>query len=140
MEPPLFAYGTLMLPKLLERVVGRRLHGRPARCFGYARHPVKNADYPGLIANSARGSVVEGVLYSVLTAAEWQRLDAYETDLYSRTLINVRCLEDSALQAFAYLIPPSRVDLVDRSQDWSFRRFVQRSAASAVELQQPPLD
>ena len=138
LEPPLFAYGTLMLPKLLERIVGRCLHGRPARCFGYARHPVKNAAYPGMIAVSEAGSVVEGVLYAGLTDAQWLLLDVYETDLYSRRLINVQLLQGAALDAFAYVIPPTRAHVVERSRDWSFQRFSQRFAASDVEREPPP--
>lgn len=83
----LFAYGTLMWPAILEAVMGRRLAGAPAALAGYQRLRVKGASYPVVVR--AADSAVEGVLYCGLTAAEFQRLDAFEGPEYDRAEIEV---------------------------------------------------
>jgi gamma-glutamylcyclotransferase (GGCT)/AIG2-like uncharacterized protein YtfP len=70
---PLFVYGTLMSPVVMESLIQRRVHGHPVRLlpsyyakvssaqvspvsgsneklsYDYSRHPVRNAVYPGLV-------------------------------------------------------------------------------------------
>jgi gamma-glutamylcyclotransferase (GGCT)/AIG2-like uncharacterized protein YtfP len=83
----LYTYGTLQVAAIIERIVGRALAGEPARLEGYARFRVKGRVYPAIV--EAAGCEVPGVLYAGLEAAELDRLDFYEGDLYERREVSV---------------------------------------------------
>ena len=75
---PLFVYGTLMAPEVMESLLHRRVYGHPVRLlpssyqrdtssaqvatigsneeirYDYSRHPVRNAVYPGLVHWNAK--------------------------------------------------------------------------------------
>ena len=93
----LFAYGTLMWPEVLERVIGRRLTGEAAVLQGYRRLRVKNEPYPVIIP--AAGAAVEGMVYRSLTAEEFRRLDLFEGEEYAR-----RQVAPGRMQAFTYVL------------------------------------
>lgn len=90
MSAPLFLYGTLLRPAVLERQarqrgLARRL--RPARLSGWARVALRGTPYPTLVP--APGMVTEGALLRCGPAAfAW--LVAYEGPSYR--LVPVRVL------------------------------------------------
>ncbi|WP_165943272.1 gamma-glutamylcyclotransferase family protein [Roseicella aquatilis] len=80
--PPLFLYGTLLDPAVLERMAGepglaRRL--RPARLPGWARVGLRGTPYPTLLPDP--GVVTEGALLRCGPGA-LARLAAYEGASY----------------------------------------------------------
>jgi gamma-glutamylcyclotransferase (GGCT)/AIG2-like uncharacterized protein YtfP len=106
----LFAYGTLMWPEILESVMGRRMAGEKMVLAGYTRLRVKGQHYP-VILQSLEDSV-EGVLYTNLTAEEFQSLDAFEGVEYDRTEV---CI--SGTPAFVYVLSDDWKHIAD-SKPW----------------------
>ena len=104
---PLFAYGTLMFPKVIGTVLGRTPEGHPATAHGFLRLEVAGQTFPGLIADhSALDSAVNGILYPNLSADEWQLLNRFEDGFYvlSEIIVTANGTETPAL---AYLVPES---------------------------------
>ncbi|KAI0065101.1 hypothetical protein BV25DRAFT_1822215 [Artomyces pyxidatus] len=101
-----FFYGTLMHPKILQRVIGNNgnhLEICPAVLMGYTRHHVKWADYPAILPYekskhlfkhdlSAEENSVRGTLVIGLTQSDIEFLDVFEGDEYSRTPVFVHRL------------------------------------------------
>lgn len=102
---PLFAYGTLMFPAVVESILGRIPDRRSATIEGFRRLEVAGELFPGLIKDS--GHKVEGVLYLSLSQAEWELLTAFEDDFYVLEEVTVFS-SGKLIQALAFLVPPSR--------------------------------
>ncbi|KAG6899298.1 hypothetical protein C0993_011460 [Termitomyces sp. T159_Od127] len=101
-----FFYGTLMHPKVLQRVIGHKgslLEICPAVLLNYTRHKVKRAEYPGMVPyeqsnvllchdlpledRSVRGTLVIG-----LSPKDIALLDTFEGDDYVRKGVDVHPL------------------------------------------------
>lgn len=132
LELPLFTYGTLMLPALMERILGRPLHPTPVRALACSRHPVIGAPYPGLLLCAECREGVRGELYTDMRPLDWPRLDAYESSLYDRKIIDIQWTPSKRSKAYAYVIPEKHADRLDRSQDWSFQAFLQQHASQTL--------
>lgn len=76
---PLFVYGTLQFPEVLQAVLLRVPRLDPAQAPGHRVVRLDGRIYPGLVkaAGSARGFLIGD-----LTAAEWRILDEFEGDEY----------------------------------------------------------
>ncbi|KAJ5495291.1 hypothetical protein N7539_000407 [Penicillium diatomitis] len=93
-----------MAPEVLYRVIHGsptpepwqkdRVRFQPALLHGYRRHRVRNAEYPGIIAEPSDSdqTAVLGVLVSGLTEADMYRLDRYEGAEYVKQTVRVRAL------------------------------------------------
>lgn len=112
----LFAYGTLQIPKVFERVTGRVQPGIPARLEGYRRYPLKGLSYPAILPES--GASVEGLVYSDLDAAIWARLDAFEDSFYLRIPVEVSVSSGERLRAQTYGLRPDSRNRI-RAGVWS---------------------
>lgn len=75
----LFAYGTLTFPEVLEVLLGRVPELVEAKASGWRVAALRDRPFPVLVP--AEG-VVEGVLVTGLTSAEWQMVDAFEAPSY----------------------------------------------------------
>lgn len=82
-------------------VCGRAHVAVDAELGGYARHPVRGEDYPGLAA-AAPDARVAGRLYLDVDEASLARLDAFEGDEYERIVVSVRLVDGSEREAFCY--------------------------------------
>ncbi len=116
----LYTYGTLQVPAIIGHIVGRPLAGVPARLEGYARFRVRGRVYPAIVG--AAGGEVSGMLYAGLEAAELERLDFYEGELYERREVSV--WEGAVAQrAATYVLRPElRHELSD--EPWDFAGFL----------------
>jgi|Transcript_2824 gamma-glutamylcyclotransferase (GGCT)/AIG2-like uncharacterized protein YtfP len=62
-----FVYGSLMAPEVLHALLGRVPAKTPGTVLGYARHPLKNRAYPGMVrvedneSSSVLGDVLSGM-------------------------------------------------------------------------------
>lgn len=83
----LFVYGTLQLPEITERVVGRALSGTPASLPGFRSGLVARANFPGIVVDE--NASVQGLLVGGLTWQDLHQLDRYEGELYRRLKVNV---------------------------------------------------
>ncbi|GLB40394.1 putative gamma-glutamyl cyclotransferase, AIG2-like [Lyophyllum shimeji] len=101
-----FFYGTLMHPKVLQRVIqhkGAELEICPAILLDYTRHRVKRAEYPGIIPYEqgralcdreleAEEKTVRGTLVTGLSQKDMEILDIFEGSEYIRRGIEVHPL------------------------------------------------
>jgi gamma-glutamylcyclotransferase (GGCT)/AIG2-like uncharacterized protein YtfP len=115
----LYAYGTLQVPDIIAHIVGRRLAGRPARLFGYARYRISDRVYPAIVP--AAGADVVGILYSGLDAAELTRLDDYEGDIYERRELSV-LVGDANVAACTYVLRPQHLHRLS-GEPWDLLQF-----------------
>lgn len=91
-----FFYGTLMHPKVLERVTGSDRHTyRPAILHGYFRSNLKDLDYPGLI--KLKDSATTGMLVQGVTKLEHDRLNVFEGEKYVLESVTVTSIENGSL-------------------------------------------
>lgn len=139
MPRALFVYGTLRDPELLAAVLGHAVDARnvlAATAPGFRAAFYPGRIYPGLVR--APGGVAEGLLLLGLTTFDFDLLDAFEGDEYTRGIVPV--ITDQELhEADSYL--PNRALPADAA-DWSFAIWQQRhkpavlsaDAAAAAEL------
>ena len=107
----LFSYGTLQLPEVQLATYRRLLEGRADRLVGYRLEPIviSSPDVVGIsgldVHTIARrtdnpADVIDGVVF-MLTEAEIDATDLYETDAYAR----VEVVLESYEKAFVYVGP-----------------------------------
>ncbi|MDJ0786257.1 MAG: gamma-glutamylcyclotransferase family protein [Myxococcota bacterium] len=112
---PLFVYGTLLFPEVLEAVADQRPRLEPAVLPGYARRGLRERVYPAIVPRS--GEQVAGRLVHGLDDRGRERIDRFEGDLYRRLRVEVR-VGDARLLAFAYVLHPDRTgELLEASWD-----------------------
>ena len=83
----LFAYGTLMVPRLMAAITGSYFSYADAILKDYARYGVTNAPYPGLVFE--RDACTRGVVYFDIDTGSLHRMDRYEDDYYGRIRVGV---------------------------------------------------
>lgn len=106
---PLFAYGTLTDSVFTARLLERRLAPEPAALLDHALGEVPGLGYPVVVP--APGRQAEGLLYRFLTAADYERLDAYEgvgEGLYSRRRAEARPAARGAAEPVFVYLPTDR--------------------------------
>ena len=122
-----FTYGSLMWPDIMVRACGRAGGAppcEPAWLEGHARHPVVDQDYPGLVKRPG-AAPVQGVLYRAITAAELERLDAFEGEEYERVRVTVWVRGPNTgltEPAWAYRFRPEFAHRLGAG-DWSVQNF-----------------
>jgi gamma-glutamylcyclotransferase (GGCT)/AIG2-like uncharacterized protein YtfP len=121
---PLFAYGTLALPSVLEALLARPVGGVPATLMGWKRYRVQGALYPAVVA--APGASTPGVLYLGLAADEISLLDRFEGALYVRRTLEISA-ERGRRGAQVYVLAPGSEDALTRDA-WELREFAERHA------------
>lgn len=84
-----FAYGTLMVPAIVSRVLGRDISDltfQDAVLPGFSRHHITGRDYPAIISSGKLGpedASVRGTLISNLTPDDMRLLDVFEAEVSS---------------------------------------------------------
>ncbi|KAI5481341.1 aminotransferase, class V/Cysteine desulfurase [Pseudohyphozyma bogoriensis] len=136
MMSTLFFYGTLMVPEILQRVIGRPGSSDSLVCFDavldqYTRHHVNQAAKVGATVlgrklvddeDSVRGVVVDG-----LTQEDVEFLDEFEGDEYERRTVTVQVMstgETKTAGIYIWIAPLSRLS----PSLWSFADFMRDKA------------
>ena len=142
LRQPLFCYGTLQLPAVLEAVIGRRLQGVRAALAGYGVFRIRRAEYPGLLR--LPGQIAWGLLYDDLSPAELGILDRFEGVQYERRAQAVQRIDGRRVQAWVYMVAagrrrqltavPWRLQRFRRS---AYRRFMKRFVTDRRFLYEP---
>lgn len=118
---PLFFFGTLRHPALIDAVVGDTSHIDLSRAVlpGYAIHAVAEGPFPTIVEDT--GGEATGVLATGVTEANLARLDYYE-NAFGYMLIDVTLADGRAAQAY---VPPAGLwttdgpwSLDDWARDW----------------------
>jgi gamma-glutamylcyclotransferase (GGCT)/AIG2-like uncharacterized protein YtfP len=125
-----FAYGTLMLPEVMDVVCGRRCAAVPAVLSGHRRRLLHGAVYPVLLP--AVGEEVAGVLWEGLDAAALARLDRFEDAIYERTLRRVVLASGEEREAFVYVLRPEHHALASAA-GWNEAEFRARHLAAFLD-------
>ena len=115
----LFVYGTLLCPDVATAVLGRAPAVEHARLYGYERVKVRGEHYPGIPGNGN----VEGAVWRDVTAAEITVLDAFEGELYTRTLLQVCLMSGEPVHAAGYVFRDAFRHLLTQDA-WDVRHFV----------------
>lgn len=100
---PLFLWGTLLDREVLERLLGRRVHGNelePARLTGFRRVAATGGPYPVLVPDP--GARVDGLLLLRPSRRDLRRIAHYEDD-YRAALFEVETASGRRLPAWLYL-------------------------------------
>ena len=103
----LFAYGTLTFPEVWKRISLGEFESLPASLHGYSIYRVRDAVFPGIIAEG-ESTVVEGRVFMNLDEETFFELDAYESDLYDRLEVFVSLENGEQLPCQAFVIPENR--------------------------------
>ena len=115
----LFAYGSLMIPDVLHRLLARQPVACPAVLSGYRRNKLLGRTYPGIVP--ASDHEVHGLLLQQLGETELDILDAFEDELYERISVTVDTGEQQ-LSAYAYcVLPKFRTQL--SQAEWDLEHF-----------------
>ena len=128
-----FTYGSLMSPEIMARVSGvpaASLVAQPAWLAGFARHPVRGEEYPGIVPDAGAPTLC-GVLYTDLPEMVWQRLDAFEGSEYERISVDVQLSpapEGATRTAWVYRFKDSLRDRL-LPGDWDAEAFAHRGKA-----------
>jgi len=119
----IFAYGTLMIPAVMYAATARHFRFKKAMLRGYARFTVKGESYPGIIPLA--DAITEGIMYLNVDELSLKRLDAFEGELYQRTLIRVETKGAEILNAETYVIKPEYRDFLS-SKAWDVKKFIRK--------------
>ena len=127
----LFAYGTLMDPRIFSVVTGIdpasanniSLNGRLP---GYRRTAFKRAPYPGICPHP--GSHVEGLIYRDIEVDVWEKLDEFEGGWYRQEVVEVIAPGEERITATTYVVIERFRGLLS-NDDWDFDNFRTHHAA-----------
>jgi len=126
-----FAYGTLMFPEVWNRIGLTQTKSEPATLQGYTAYRLCDAVFPGIVRADDEDNVA-GVLYYDLDEETLFELDAYESDLYQRSTVQVVTADGNEVECQAFVIPPSHREALT-SEPWNSERFKQVELVKYLE-------
>jgi gamma-glutamylcyclotransferase (GGCT)/AIG2-like uncharacterized protein YtfP len=109
----LFVYGTLLIDDVINTLIDRIPTYRDATAPGWRVVRLLQRVYPGLVPGTGEAN---GKVFTDLTDAEWNTLDAFEDPTY--TLTTVRVLSPVETYTLTYIWQGEHVD-----QPWSTADF-----------------
>ena len=126
----IFAYGTLVIPQVLEALTGRSFPATDATLHGHARFLVKDECYPALVPMADRST--PGRLYLHVDDKTLDLLDRFEGESYVRRTVLVQTEIGGTLEAQTFLLSPGREDL-RTSSPWDEERFRREDVEGFLE-------
>ena len=133
---PIFVYGTLMNPQVVQVLLGRTLtldSFPAARLSGYCRYPVKNYVFPGMVEHPDPDKFVMGCLLENLSPLDVKLFDWFEGNEYSRKLVKVSRIggkddDDTDVEAHAYIWKEELLNELERDGDeWDYETFCKQN-------------
>jgi gamma-glutamylcyclotransferase (GGCT)/AIG2-like uncharacterized protein YtfP len=119
----LFAYGTLCVPVVIDKVMGRVPSGTKAKIKGYACFQVSGGLFPGARVSGPE-SEISGILYQGITPNEFALLDQYEDDFYER--VSVHAFNEDASSGYSsaqvYIVPEEQWHVLS-ARPWDLEQF-----------------
>lgn len=125
---PLFVYGTLQHPPLLQHLLGRSPALSPERVGGWRAARLRGRVYPGLVrapGRSAIGHVAE------VDDVELAVLDRFEGPQYRRITVTA-----GGIEVWAWRLRDEHLAIA-LDEDWDLDRFVTRDAAAFLGASRP---
>ncbi len=130
-EDRLFVYGTLQVPVVMKALIARVPEGVKATLPGYARYRLAGHVFPGILMEATE--CVEGILYSGMTKAELEVIDAFEDGMYTRRRVEVHAARGGTVAALTYTLRDDAAGLARRNDPWSLERFLAEFGIRYVE-------
>lgn len=128
-----FTYGTLMSERVLRAVLGRVPKRVAAQLYGYERHPICDQCYPVVVRVQDQNKVVNGKILLDISTKELTILDSFEDPTYERRLENIRCLNESKIQARVWARSNYETADLVLNEDWNFEHFVSQNENEYVQ-------
>ena len=124
----LFAYGTLMEPRLLGRIIGSSPAAETATLHGYQRFAFQRESYPGMVP-AKKSESVTGKLFFNLDDLAWQYLDGFEGNFYTRITVQVITEANINYPAETYIVRDNYRQLLAET-DWDFAKFLRHDLSA----------
>lgn len=119
----LFAYGTLLVPKIWEAVTGApQPRNEEATLSRHRIFKVSGEDFPAIVETGRMEEVVPGRVFFDLPLAVIHSLDQYEDSFYERIEVEVSTKSGSTI-AQVYRIPRPKAGPVLSSETWTLEWF-----------------
>jgi hypothetical protein len=115
-----FAYGSLLVPRVMRGVTGKSFPDEPAVLPGYARYRIAGESFPGIVEEP--GARTEGTLYRSVDPGAMALLDRFEDEFYVRKRVAVLDRGGATVFAETYVIPEERRSLLS-SRPWDREAF-----------------
>jgi gamma-glutamylcyclotransferase (GGCT)/AIG2-like uncharacterized protein YtfP len=119
---PLFAYGTLQVPLVLDTLLGRVPDSVPGRVTGWRAAALPHRPYPGLVRSA--GQMTCGRILTGITPHEWLLLDRFEDQGYELTPITT----DPEHTVWAYTWPHEALP-----REWMLDAFIATHLSSYID-------
>lgn len=119
--PHIFTYGSLMFDPVWSGVVAGDYDRREAVLPGYDRKAVRGEVYP-VIVPSCRHSLVRGIVYLDVSAADLVRIDQFEGEYYFRKSEEVATPDRAIAAAEVYVLKEEYYAIISHRQ-WDPVRF-----------------
>ena len=116
----IFAFGLLMIPKVMKDVTGIELLGTEAVLSGFRRVSLAGRNYPGITRDDHGG--VRGIYYADTDADMIRRIDAFEGDEYRRDIVSIRLASGEVCSAGVYLMSKTGEALVT-NESWDLEAY-----------------
>jgi len=128
----LFVYGTLLLPAVVEALIGRVPGRLPATLHDYCRYRLAGKVFPAIAFEPA--AKVDGLIYRGLDHGERMTLDAFESSIYTRQRVHARTTLDEIVTVHAYVLDDDHAELLQRTPAWSLEQFTAHSGAAYIRM------
>ena len=119
-----FTYGSLMFSPVWDTVVKGNYRAGSALLRGYSRRQIINDIYPVAFPADTQ-DFISGIVYYDIEPADVNRLDEFEGDYYRRTHVSLEIIDQSPVDAEAYIIKPRHQHLIS-TLEWNPNDFKQR--------------
>ncbi|MBK8501434.1 MAG: gamma-glutamylcyclotransferase [Saprospiraceae bacterium] len=121
MQSSLFTYGTLMVPEIIQALLGRQPQAKPATLDGFRRYLLLDANYPGI--KTQVDNRVSGLIYYQLSQNDLDILNDFEGEPYELKPVSATLISGEGVSTFAYIIKEQFENLLS-DQDWSLEEFM----------------
>ena len=119
-----------MIPDVMYAVTTREFRFMDAILRGYACLAVKGESYPGIIPTT--DAVTKGILYFDVDELSLERLDAFEGNLYQRTMVRIETEEKEIRDAETYVIKPEYRGYLSW-EAWDVQKFIRKDLETFLE-------
>ena len=119
----LFAYGTLLVPRIWEAVTGMTsIESEEANLLHHQIFRVEGGDFPGIVESSDPCAQVPGRVFFNLPPDVLSALDRYEDSFYERVSVSVQSAQQE-IDAQVYRIPVSHASEILSEDPWTLEWF-----------------
>jgi gamma-glutamylcyclotransferase (GGCT)/AIG2-like uncharacterized protein YtfP len=135
----IFVYGTLMAKELSSWILTgpsencKIILRQPAVLKHYRRVPLKNDDYPAVVAGTMSDQV-EGLLISPISSGQWEKLDDFEGDEYRRDSVSVYLRDTGTLVAAQVYVWNGDMDDLELESAWDYAYFREHRLKAWLDL------